>query len=66
MFLDQPKFKQVLYNLLSNAVKFTPDEGRVELTARPYSQNRFVVSVRDTGKKRTVLVRAGRKYLAKP
>jgi signal transduction histidine kinase len=32
--LDQPKIKQVLFNLLSNAIKFTPDGGRVVVTAR--------------------------------
>jgi signal transduction histidine kinase len=31
---DARKLKQILYNLLSNAVKFTPDGGRVELSAR--------------------------------
>ena len=30
---DKRKFKQILYNLLSNAVKFTPDGGKVSLTA---------------------------------
>jgi PAS domain S-box-containing protein len=47
--LDQQKFKQVLYNLLSNAVKFTDDGGSVEISAHPHTQNRFIVSVRDTG-----------------
>jgi PAS domain S-box-containing protein len=31
---DQSKFKQILYNLLSNAIKFTPEGGRVRVTAR--------------------------------
>jgi signal transduction histidine kinase/DNA-binding response OmpR family regulator/HAMP domain-containing protein len=31
---DQSKFKQILYNLLSNAIKFTPDGGRIRVTAR--------------------------------
>jgi signal transduction histidine kinase len=30
---DERKLKQILYNLLSNAVKFTPDGGRIELSA---------------------------------
>lgn len=30
---DERKIKQIVYNLLSNAVKFTPDGGRIELTA---------------------------------
>ncbi|MFH0725140.1 MAG: ATP-binding protein [Pseudomonadota bacterium] len=31
---DERKLKQIVYNLLSNAVKFTPDGGRVELSAQ--------------------------------
>lgn len=34
VFLDERKFKQMIYNLLSNAVKFTPDGGKVRLSAR--------------------------------
>jgi signal transduction histidine kinase len=45
---DERKFKQILLNLLSNAVKFTPDGGRIDVTAsRVDSQT--VISVRDTG-----------------
>jgi signal transduction histidine kinase/CheY-like chemotaxis protein/HAMP domain-containing protein len=31
---DPRKFKQIAYNLLSNAVKFTPEGGRIVVTAR--------------------------------
>ena len=31
---DQAKFKQIMYNLLGNAIKFTPEGGRVTVTAR--------------------------------
>lgn len=31
---DERNLKQIIYNLLSNAVKFTPDGGRVRLSAR--------------------------------
>ena len=31
---DPSRLKQILYNLLSNAIKFTPEEGRVSVTAR--------------------------------
>jgi signal transduction histidine kinase len=31
---DSGKIQQVLYNLLSNAIKFTPEGGRVQVTAR--------------------------------
>ena len=30
---DERKFKQVMFNLLSNAIKFTPDGGRISVTA---------------------------------
>jgi PAS domain S-box-containing protein len=33
MFADEAKFKQIMYNLLSNAIKFTPEGGKVEVTA---------------------------------
>ncbi len=45
---DERKLKQIVVNLLSNAVKFTPDGGRVELTARR-EPGRMVIAVRDTG-----------------
>jgi signal transduction histidine kinase len=48
LYADQGKFKQVLYNLLSNAVKFTPEGGRVEMTAR-FISGALEVSVVDTG-----------------
>jgi PAS domain S-box-containing protein len=48
LYADEGKFKQVLYNLLSNAVKFTPEGGRVELTAR-LIEGAVEVSVIDTG-----------------
>jgi signal transduction histidine kinase len=36
---DERKLKQIIYNLLSNAVKFTPDGGKVTLTAQSCSFN---------------------------
>jgi signal transduction histidine kinase len=45
---DERKVKQVLLNLLSNAIKFTPEGGRIEVTA--VAKDGLVeVSVRDTG-----------------
>ncbi len=45
---DERKVKQIIYNLLSNAVKFTPDGGRVDVTAAREDGHVRVV-VRDTG-----------------
>jgi signal transduction histidine kinase len=33
LFACEAKFKQVMYNLLSNAIKFTPEGGKVSVTA---------------------------------
>ncbi|MCA1685108.1 MAG: HAMP domain-containing protein, partial [Planctomycetia bacterium] len=45
---DPGKLRQILYNLLSNAIKFTPDGGRVTLSAR--TDGRFaLIEVEDTG-----------------
>jgi signal transduction histidine kinase len=45
---DERKVKQILLNLLSNAVKFTPEGGRIELTARQ-TDGTVEISVSDTG-----------------
>ena len=45
---DERRIKQVLLNLLSNAVKFTPDGGRIEVTAKPVNDT-LQIAVRDTG-----------------
>jgi signal transduction histidine kinase len=45
---DERKVKQVIYNLLSNAVKFTPDGGRVSVSAGRENGS-ATVTVRDTG-----------------
>jgi signal transduction histidine kinase len=45
---DERKFKQILVNLLSNAVKFTPDGGRIEVTARR-ADGHAEIAVHDTG-----------------
>jgi signal transduction histidine kinase len=45
---DERKVKQVVFNLLSNAVKFTPDGGRVDVSARA-GEGEILIAVRDTG-----------------
>jgi len=46
---DQTKIQQILTNLLSNAIKFTPEGGLITVTAGIVDQDRFYVSVADTG-----------------
>jgi signal transduction histidine kinase len=45
---DKRKVKQIVVNLVANAVKFTPNGGRVEVSAR-HLADAIHVSVRDTG-----------------
>jgi signal transduction histidine kinase len=45
---DERKFKQIMLNLLSNAVKFTPDGGKVDISAKR-ANGAVEVAVRDTG-----------------
>src|SRR5262249_38312910 len=45
---DERKVKQILFNLLSNAVKFTPDRGKVGITATR-ADAMVQVAVWDTG-----------------
>jgi GAF domain-containing protein len=45
---DERKVKQILLNLLSNAVKFTPEGGRVGLTATA-AEGVITIAVGDTG-----------------
>ena len=45
---DERKIRQVMLNLLSNAIKFTPEGGRIEISAVPVDGS-VEVSVSDTG-----------------
>jgi len=47
---DPAKFRQITVNLLSNAIKFTPDGGRIRITARrPPGEPMIEIAVTDTG-----------------
>ena len=48
VFADRERIHQVLFNLLDNAVRFTPERGRVGLTARREG-NEVVIRVADSG-----------------
>jgi PAS domain S-box-containing protein len=47
--LDPGRFKQILYNYLSNALKFTPEGGKVNVSARTEGQDMLCLTVEDTG-----------------
>ncbi|MCZ4281414.1 PAS-domain containing protein [Kiloniella laminariae] len=49
LFADPRRVKQVLINLLSNAVKFTPEGGKIEVSASASRQSGLLLTVRDTG-----------------
>lgn len=49
MCQDQSKIQQILTNLLSNAIKFTPEGGRITVTARCNDRLNLEMSVADTG-----------------
>jgi two-component system, NarL family, sensor histidine kinase BarA len=49
LFQDQGKVQQILNNLLSNAIKFTPEGGRILISAKRGPQGDLLMSVADTG-----------------
>ncbi len=49
VYQDQTKIQQILTNLLSNAVKFTPEGGRITVTAGPAEDQQLCIAVADTG-----------------
>ena len=49
LYQDQGKIQQILTNLLSNAIKFTPEGGRIVVTAKRDPMRHLILSVEDTG-----------------
>ncbi len=49
LLADELRTKQIMLNLLSNAIKFTPAGGKVSLKAFIDKDDRFQLSVKDTG-----------------
>jgi signal transduction histidine kinase len=48
LFVDQTRIEQALSNLVTNAAKYTPDGGRICVTAKPVGDS-AILSVRDNG-----------------
>lgn len=49
VYQDQSKIQQIVTNLLSNAIKFTPEGGRITVTARRIHGDKLELTVADTG-----------------
>ncbi len=49
LYQDQGKVQQILTNLLSNAIKFTPEGGRITVSAQRVHSDRLRLTVEDTG-----------------
>jgi signal transduction histidine kinase len=49
VYQDQSKIQQILTNLLSNAIKFTPEGGRITVSARHLPGDKLELTVADTG-----------------
>jgi two-component system phosphate regulon sensor histidine kinase PhoR len=46
---DRDKISQIMLNILDNAVKFTPEGGRITITAMPSQDDQINIRISDTG-----------------
>lgn len=46
---DERRLKQVLLSLIRNAIQFTPEEGKITITAKRRKDNYIAIAVSDTG-----------------
>ncbi len=50
LILDKQRFPEILQNLIGNALKFTPEKGKITVTAKRSKEEGFIeVAVTDTG-----------------
>ena len=49
LWIDTDKMKRVISNLIDNAIKFTPEGGKVILSAAPHGDDKLLFQVQDTG-----------------
>ena len=49
VFADGNMFESIIRNLVFNAIKFTPQEGRIAITAKSSDNNWVEISVKDSG-----------------
>ncbi|AFS79826.1 sensor signal transduction histidine kinase [Gottschalkia acidurici 9a] len=48
IFADKDAIEQVLLNIITNAIKYTPEKGKIEISASEKNEN-IIISVKDNG-----------------
>jgi signal transduction histidine kinase len=49
VYCDADHLDFLIRNILSNAIKFTPEEGKIHISVKPYEENQVIIQIRDTG-----------------